>query len=85
MNSSTGIKSKLAVISAIEEWSAKELVVHNAASHGHALAEKELDLIALKVAAERVNSLPEDVSAIQLTIRTSAGKNELISIQINKH
>ena len=89
MNFSTGIKSREAAIEAIDKSLSP---IDSGKYDALTAAQKEnyddqmaLDNIAVNIAITRINSLPQDVSVINATIRTNAGRNELINIHIAKH
>ncbi len=87
MNSSTGIKSKAAALEIlgklIGENPDEKIAKAPAGKQDFAREELKLEQIAISLAIERVNALPAEV--VSVTIRTSAGPSELISIHIVKH
>lgn len=88
MNLSTGIKSKPAALEIISKALVKptdEKVKLTAEQKAYNDAEAVLDKAAVDLAIARVKAAGDDVHAVNVTIRTSAGAQELVSVHMVKH
>ena len=87
MNFSTGIKSKAAALELLSKAITKpvEGAKISEAQRAYNEAESALDKIAVESAIARVKSYPADVDVVNVTIRTGAGAQELLSVHIVKH